>query len=100
MNTLNVNISSINIPEYIDWNNFNIKDMNNSSIVIYVSDFKKDIEGDINKLNTLKQMSNLSSIKIVSSDFKVGIYMGELLKDFTFRKSFDLLDDFKNQDRS
>ena len=91
---------NINIPEYIDWNNFNIKDMNNSSVIIYVSDFKKDIEGDINKLSTLKQMPNLSSIKIVSSDFNVGIYMGELLKDFAFKKSFDLLDDFKNQDRS
>ena len=88
------------IPEYMEWNSFNIKDMNNSKVVIYVKDLKKDIEGDINKLNTLKQMPNLCDIKLVSSDFNVGIYMGELLKDFTFRKSFDLLDDYKNQDRS
>lgn len=89
----------ITIPEYIDWNKFNIKDMNNSSVVIYVGELKKDIEGDMNKLNILKQMPNLSSIKLVSPDFNVGIYMGKLLKDFTLRKSFDLLDDFKNQDR-
>ena len=90
----------ITIPEHIDWNKFNIKDMNNSSVVIYVRELKKDIEGDMNKLNILKQMPNLSSIKLVSPDFNVGIYMGELLKEFTFRKSFDLLDDYKNQDRS
>ena len=100
MSNLEFKTVKVNIPEYIDWNNFSIKDMNNSDVVIYVKDLKKDVKGDISKLNILKQMPNLSSIKLVSSDFNVGIYMGELLKDFTFKKSFDLLDDYKNQDRS
>ena len=100
MSNLEFKTVKVNIPEYIDWNNFSIKDMNNSNVVIYVKDLKKDVKGDISKLNILKQMPNLSSIKLVSSDFNVGIYMGELLKDFTFKKNFDLLDDYKNQDRS
>ena len=91
---------SVVMPEYIDWNNFNVEDMNNSNIVIYVDELKKDSDEDLKKLNILKQMPNLSDIRLVSSDFNVGIYMGELLKDFTSKKVFDLLDDYKNQDRS
>ena len=34
---------SINIPEYIDWNSFEIKNMSSSQVIIYIHDLKKDI---------------------------------------------------------
>lgn len=91
---------SINIPEYIDWNSFEIKNMSSSQVIIYIHDLKKDILGDIEKINKLKNMPNLSNITINSNDFNVGIYISELLRDVDATKSFHLLDDFQNKDRS
>lgn len=94
--------TKIQIPEYINWNFFNIKDNDASSVIIYIPKLKKDITGDIEKIAKLKQMSNLQSIVINTPDFNIGIYMSEILKDFpkNIRKEFNLLDDFKNMDRS
>lgn len=94
--------TKIQIPEYINWNFFNIKDNDVSSVIIYIPKLKKDITGDIEKIAKLKQMPNLQSIVINTPDFNIGIYMSEILKDFpkNIRKEFNLLDDFKNMDRS
>jgi len=91
---------SMNIPQYVDWNSFNITDINATNVIIYVHNLKRNVSGDIEKLKTLKQMPNLQFLTINSDDFNVGIYMGELLKDLPLVKDFHLLDDFQNRDRS
>ena len=93
-------IKNLNIPEYIDWNSFTIKDMNSTNVIIFAHDLKRDINSDLEKLKILKQMQNLQFITVNSDDFNVGIYMGELLRDLPLIKDFHLLDDFQNRDRS
>ncbi len=93
-------IKNLNIPEYIDWNSFTIKDMNSTNVIIFAHDLKRDINSDLEKLKILKQMPNLQFITVNSDDFNVGIYMGELLRDLPLIKDFHLLDDFQNRDRS
>ena len=90
---------SLRIPEYIDWSTFNIKDINSAQVIIYVHDLKRDIPGDIEKVNLLRSMKNLQGITINSNDFSVGIYMSEILREVKVKKEFNLLDDFQNKDR-
>jgi len=88
------------VPQYIDWNSFNIENINGSTVIIYAHDLEKDVQKDIEKANILKSMPNLTTLTICSTDFNVGIYMSELLKDVPVAKGFDLIDDFKTKDRS
>lgn len=90
----------INIPEYVDWDSFEIKDMEATQVTIYVHNLKKDATGDIAKIKILESMNNLENLTICSDDFNVGIYMSELTKNIQGTKEFNLLDDFENKDRS
>ena len=95
-----IKIKSINTPQYVNWDSFDIKDMNATNVVIYAHNLKREVSTDLEKLKILKQMPNLQFITINSDEFNVGIYMGELLKDLPLVKDFHLLDDFQNRDRS
>ena len=95
-----IRIKSVNTPQYVDWNSFDITDTNATNVIISAHDLKRDVSTDLEKLKTLKQMPNLQFLTINSDDFNVGIYMGELLKDLTIVKDFHLLDDFQDKDRS
>lgn len=95
-----IKIKSINTPQYVDWDSFDIKDMNATNVIIYAHNLKRDVGTDLEKLKTLKQMPNLQFITINSDDFNIGIYMGELFKDLPLIKDFHLLDDFQDRDRS
>lgn len=94
--------TKVQVPEYINWNSFNIKNNDASSVILYIPELKKDILGDIEKIEMIKQMPNLQSIAINTPDFNIGLYMSEILKEFSrnVRREINLLDDFKNMDRS
>ena len=89
-----------NTPEYINWDHFNIEDNNSSTVLINVETINEDIQGDIDKLSKLKNMSNLINVKIISSDYRVAKYFSTLLTEMSCEKEFVLLDDYENKDRS
>lgn len=88
------------VPQYINWNSFNIENIDGSIVIIYAHDLERDAQRDIEKANILKNMPNLTTLTICSTDFNIGIYMSELLKDVPVSKGFDLIDDFEMRDRS
>lgn len=95
-----ITIGKVNKPLYIDWNKFEISDINSSNVIIYAHDLERDVQKDIEKAEILRSMPNLQNLTICSDDFYIGVYLSEVLKEIRTFKDFDLIDDFKNLDRS